>query len=149
MKHTLLSQDRTIDLKFPMYVDSDIGLSNDVRGRYSLLDQPQQSKKQQGYYNYPVHDIVQDHEIEQEMDDDVQSDDGIMWNAKSTCFNDLSDVFNKVQNLGFKECSHNREIIWRVKFNKQYTRVGRFKECYDSSSSSRENAFQDFGFETR
>ena len=73
-------------------------------------------------------------EIEQEMDDDVATDDGIMWNAKTTCWTDITDMFKQLKKHGAAEVCHNKEIMFRIRFNQSYTRAGRFKEYSEPPS---------------
>ena len=139
MFQRLTTHDHKVDLAFPMFVDSDIGLSS--KNQYTNLFDNHYAENGQGN---ATGDIVQDHEIEQEMDDDVQTDSGIMWNAKNTCINDIHNARQELGSRPFADVCHNKEILLRVRFHQQYTRAGRFKEYYDGGNAeSGENPLQD------
>ena len=122
MKHCLFDYTCSRRFDFPLYLDYQIGLS--VRNNKSSQNLDHESGL------HPEKDIVQQHKIEQTMDDDVQTDSGIMRNAKGTCLEDLEDAIRKIESQPLFLASHNKEIKFRVKHPDSYTRAARFKESH-------------------
>ena len=71
--------------------------------------------------------------IEQNMDDDVLTDDGIFRNAKQTCYIDLQNSVFQLKNKSFiplliNNTSIKERIKWPWMFN-NCGRDGKFKDC--------------------
>lgn len=73
------------------------------------------------------------------MDDDVQTDNGILYNAKGTCWTDISEMYYQVMRKQISGMPHNKEMLLRIKFPAQYSRGGRFQEAEDYSLSSKQS----------
>ena len=75
--------------------------------------------------------MVQQHEIEQEMDDDVQTDDGIIYHARGTCWTDITEMYQSTIRKQIAAIAYNKEISVRIRFINHYSRSGRFREDTD------------------
>ena len=71
--------------------------------------------------------------IEQNMDDDVLTDDGIFRNAKYSCLIDLQSAVSELKNKSYiplliNNTSVKERVKWPWMFN-NYGRDGKFKDC--------------------
>lgn len=114
-------------LPFPLFNDSAIGLSQNPYDYGMIFKDGKIDVDEFNEHGYS-RDMVQEHEIEQEMDDDVQTDNGILYNAKNTCWTDITEMYFKVKKRQISAIPHNKEILLRIKFPGQYSRGGRFKD---------------------